>query len=71
MNPTFHRRIRTAAVACTLIATALVSLAPAVTHASTAGPGGANVGFDFSWDDNANPAGHSASFLEEIGRAHV
>lgn len=67
MNPTFHRRIRTAAVACTLIATALVSLAPAVTHASTAGPGGANVGFDFSWDDNANPAGHSASFLEADG----
>ena len=67
MNPTIHRRTRTAAVACTLIATALVSLAPAVTHASTAGPGGANVGFDFSWDDNANPAGHSASFLEADG----
>ena len=66
MNHTSPRRAR-AAVACTLILAAIVSIAPGVSHASTAGPGGANVGFDFSWDDAANPAGHSASFLEADG----
>lgn len=35
--------------------------------ATEAGPSGVNVGFDFSWDDAANPAGHSASFLEIDG----
>lgn len=35
--------------------------------ASEAGPGGFNIGFDFSWNDAANPAGHSASFLETDG----
>lgn len=60
------RRARVA-VACALLATALVGLVPGISHASTAGPGGANVGFDFSWDDGANPAGHSAAFLEADG----
>ena len=50
-----------------MVASTLVSLVPGSTHASTAGPSGANVGFDFSWDDAANPAGHSASFLETDG----
>ena len=35
-----------------------------VAHASETGPSGSNIGFDFTWDDAANPAGHSASFLE-------
>ena len=35
--------------------------------ASESGPSGANIGFDFTWDDAANPAGHSASFLETDG----
>lgn len=35
--------------------------------ASEAGPGGFNIAFDFSWNDAANPAGYSASFLENDG----
>jgi outer membrane protein OmpA-like peptidoglycan-associated protein len=35
--------------------------------ATEAGPSGVNIGFDFSWNDAANPAGHSASFLESDG----
>lgn len=35
--------------------------------ASGTGPSGANIGFDFSWNDSANPAGHAASFLEADG----
>lgn len=48
-------------------------LAPVVPMMSTevaatqAGPGGANVGFGFSWDSARNPAGHTASFLELDG----
>lgn len=44
-----------------------LSLRPHLTSATEAGPGGANVGFDFSWNDAANPSGHSASFLEADG----
>ena len=36
-------------------------------QASESGPSGTNIGFDFTWDDAANPAGHSASFLETDG----
>jgi outer membrane protein OmpA-like peptidoglycan-associated protein len=35
--------------------------------ATEAGPSGVNIGFDFSWNDAANPPGHSASFLENDG----
>jgi len=35
--------------------------------ASETGPSGFNIGFDFSWNDAANPAGYSASFLETDG----
>ena len=44
----------------------LPSWAPTVS-ATEAGPGGANIAFDFSWNETANPAGHSASFLETDG----
>lgn len=35
--------------------------------ASEGGPNGANIAFDFTWDDAAAPAGHAASFLEVDG----
>ena len=35
--------------------------------ATEAGPGGANIAFDFTWDEARNPVGHSASFLETDG----
>lgn len=35
--------------------------------ASEGGPSGTNIAFDFTWDDVAAPAGHSASFLEVDG----
>lgn len=54
------------AAACVLAATAIVADGH-IAHATEAGPGGANVGFDFTWNDAANPAGHSASFLETDG----
>lgn len=54
------------AAACLLGAVATVADSP-IAHATEAGPGGANVGFDFTWNDAANPAGHSASFLETDG----
>ncbi|NBU16810.1 MAG: OmpA family protein [Actinobacteria bacterium] len=63
-----HRHITARlATATVLVAAALVSLVPSRGGASPAGPSGANVGFDFSWDDAKNPAGHSASFLEADG----
>lgn len=51
------------------VATALLALPIAIdtAQASESGPSGANIGFDFTWDDAANPAGHSASFLESDG----
>ena len=48
----------------------IASLVPFAVHSATAseaGPNGANIGFDFTWDDAANPAGASASFLEADG----
>jgi len=44
-----------------------IPFASDVAQASEMGPGGSNIGFDFTWDDAANPAGHSASFLESDG----
>ena len=65
MTSALKRHLRTA------IATVLVfTVAPVALHAanaSEAGPNGANVGFDFTWDDVANPLGTSASFLETDG----
>ena len=59
------RRLRTA-----LAAVLVFTVAPIAIHAANAteaGPNGANVGFDFAWDDVANPLGTSASFLETDG----
>jgi len=64
---TLHKRpfagICTAAL---LIGTSLL-LSPQKISATEAGPNGANVGFDFTWNDSGNPSGHSASFLEADG----
>ena len=51
----------------TALVMAIVPIASPSAQATEAGPNGANIGFDFTWDDNANPAGHSASFLETDG----
>ena len=56
--------IRSIGVAMALLA---VPFALDTAKASESGPSGANIGFDFTWDDAANPAGHSASFLETDG----
>ncbi len=65
MTSAFKRRLRS------LVAAAVVlTIAPIAIHsasASEAGPNGLNVGFDFTWDDVANPLGTSASFLETDG----
>ena len=58
---------RTIMMVLALIAVAVVSGTRNEASASEAGPGGFNIGFDFSWNDAANPAGHSASFLESDG----
>ena len=65
MTSALKRRIRT-----TVAAIVVLSVAPIAIHsasATEAGPNGANVGFDFTWDDFANPLGTSASFLETDG----
>ena len=67
MRPTARHLTARLATATALLAAAAVSFLPARSGASPAGPSGANVGFDFSWDDAKNPAGHSASFLEADG----
>ena len=63
-----HNRFRSA-IRSIGLATALLALPVAIdtAQASESGPSGANIGFDFTWDDAANPAGHSASFLETDG----
>jgi len=63
-----NKRIRSA-IRSIGLATALLALPFAIdtAQASESGPSGANIGFDFTWDDAANPAGHSASFLEADG----
>lgn len=65
-TPTMRHRLAVAAVVAALLAPASLALAP-VASATEAGPNGVNVGFDFSWNEAANPAGHSASFLEADG----
>ena len=65
MKSALKRHLRTA-----LAAIVVLSIAPVAIHsasATEAGPNGANVGFDFTWDDIANPLGTSASFLETDG----
>lgn len=62
-----HRHPTKISLATVLLMGAILSIAPQKISATEAGPNGANVGFDFSWDDSANPAGHSASFLETDG----
>lgn len=52
-------------IAASLVLAAFAIASPA--RATEAGPSGANIGFDFTWDDTRNPGGHSASFLETDG----
>lgn len=61
-----HHLVAKALVAVLLIGAALTATSQQ-TSATEAGPSGINIGFDFSWNDTANPAGHSASFLETDG----
>ena len=65
MNMT-KQRIARACTAVVLLGTSL-AVGTQKISATEAGPGGVNIGFDFSWNDAANPAGHSASFLETDG----
>jgi outer membrane protein OmpA-like peptidoglycan-associated protein len=60
------QRIARAVTVVVLVGTSL-SIGTQKISATEAGPSGVNVGFDFSWNDAANPAGHSASFLETDG----
>ena len=60
------RRLPVMLVALTMLAPVVSGVGSQVS-ATESGPSGVNVGFDFSWDDAANPAGHSASFLETDG----
>lgn len=62
-----HRRVAVALVVTALLAPVVPMLSGTV-MATEAGPGGANVGFDFSWNEAANPIGHTASFLETNGQ---
>jgi outer membrane protein OmpA-like peptidoglycan-associated protein len=66
MNPKKRHR----GIAIGLAISALLVIVPMGTpevSATEAGPGGVNIGFNFTWDDARNPAGHSASFLETDG----
>jgi len=63
---TKKQRIARACTVVLLIGTS-IGISTQKISATEAGPNGVNVGFDFSWDDAANPAGHSASFLETDG----
>lgn len=71
MNRNATRARRAGRLSATLVVLAMmipvVSGVGSPASASESGPNGVNVGFDFSWDDAANPAGHSASFLETDG----
>jgi flagellar motor protein MotB len=62
-----HKHPVASALAVVLLIGTGLSLSPQKISATEAGPNGVNVGFDFTWDDSANPAGHSASFLETDG----
>lgn len=67
MTPRTKNRFLRSLLASALLFAAFSAATEQATHASTAGPAGANVGFDFAWNDAVNPAGHSASFLEADG----
>ncbi len=58
---------RALATAMVLCVSGLIIGWQAPVSASESGPSGFNIGFDFSWNDAANPAGYSASFLETDG----
>lgn len=61
-----RRHIGVLVVSMALVAPVVhVAATPAL--ASESGPSGVNVGFDFSWNEVANPVGHTASFLETNG----
>ncbi len=60
------RRLPAVLVAMTMLIPVVSGIGSQVS-ATESGPNGVNVGFDFSWDDASNPAGHSASFLESDG----
>ena len=60
------QRIARACTVVVLLATSFGIGTPKIS-ATEAGPSGVNIGFDFSWNDAANPPGHSASFLENDG----
>ncbi len=64
-----HKHPVTSALVVLLLLASILSLNPQKISATEAGPNGANVGFDFTWNDSVNPAGHSASFLETDGVA--
>jgi hypothetical protein len=59
------RTLRIGAAAALVFA--IVPIASPSVQATEAGPNGANIGFDFTWDEPKNPGGHSASFLETDG----
>jgi len=60
------QRIARTCTALVLLGTSL-GIGTQKISATEAGPSGVNIGFDFSWNDAANPSGHSASFLENDG----
>lgn len=61
------RRIAHSALVILLAVAGISIISATPGSASEAGPSGFNIGFDFSWNDAANPAGASASFLEADG----
>ena len=61
-----RQRIARACTVVVLLATSF-GIGTQKISATEAGPSGVNIGFDFSWNDAANPPGHSASFLESDG----
>jgi outer membrane protein OmpA-like peptidoglycan-associated protein len=61
------RRIAHSSLVVVLAITGVSMVSASPGSASEAGPSGFNIGFDFSWNDAANPAGASASFLETDG----
>jgi len=66
MRMNIWKRTVVVATACAVSGVVIASWDSPVS-ATEAGPGGANIAFNFSWDDARNPVGHSASFLETDG----
>lgn len=67
MHITHNLRHRLSRIVLALSMLTVVQLGAPQVSASEGGPNGANIAFDFSWDDVAAPAGHAASFLEVDG----